>query len=217
MPPLSRPLLATLAALLLLAGSALAQQTFYVTDELHVTVRSGPSVDNKVIAVVKSGDAVQVLNRNDEGWALVHLPDGKEGWIIERYLQETMPAALHIKTLNPQNQSLLSQVEQLTKERDALRDDLGKSKKRVAELEQAYAQLKKESADVLGLKAEYQQLRKDYTAQSDKNEQLATEVESLRFGNNLKWFLAGAGVLFLGWLIGLVMGRRKRRSASNLY
>lgn len=217
MPPLIRPLLAALAMLLLVAGTVQAQQTLYVTDELHVTVRSGPSVENKVIAVVKSGDAVQLLKRNDDGWALVHLDDGKEGWMIERYLQENVPAALHIKKLDPQNQSLLSQVDELTAARDELKAELAQAKAKAAELEKSYAGLKKDSSGVMGLKADFERLRKEYAAQGEKNEQLTTEVESLRFGNNLKWFLAGAGVLFLGWLIGLAMGRRKRRANSSLY
>jgi SH3 domain protein len=46
---------------------------------------------------------------------------------------------------------------------------------------------------------------------------MTTEVDSLKFSNNLQWFLAGAGVLILGWLIGLAMGKRKKRYSSNIY
>lgn len=217
MPPLLRPLILALVGLLFTCTASLAVQTRYVTDELHVTVRSGPSVENKVIAVVKSGDVISVGQRKQDGWVEVNLDGGRTGWMIERYLVDQMPATLRLKNLDPQNQTLLSQVEQLTAQKNQLQGDLRAANTKADNLDQDYTQLKEQSGGVLKLQAQYKKLKKLHADQAAKVEQLTTEVESLRFGNNLKWFLAGAGVLLLGWLIGLIMGRRKRRQASNLY
>jgi SH3 domain protein len=194
-----------------------AQSNMYVTDQLQVTVRSGPSVENKVIHVVKSGDRVEVLSGEQDGWIKVRADEDKEGWMIARYLQAEMPAIIKIKKIDPQNKTLLARLEDLTKDNQELKTSLGKAQGRVAELESSYTKLEKDASDVLALRNSHKKLQDDYAAQKKRLGNLSTEVESLRLGGNLKWFLAGAGVLLAGWLIGLAMGRRKRRSSSSLY
>jgi SH3 domain protein len=210
-------LTAWLCLLTLTIAPAWAQSNMYVTDRLQVTVRSGPSVENKVIHVVNSGDRVEILSPVEENWIKVRTEGGKEGWMIARYLQEDMPALVKIKKLDPENKTLLARMEELAQNNQELKSSLGKAQGRVAELEAAYAKLEKDAADVLALRNTHKQLQQDYSGQKDRLNTLSTEVESLRLGNNLKWFLAGAGVLLAGWLIGLAMGKRKRRSSSSLY
>lgn len=206
-----------LCLLCLFTITSWAQSSMYVTDKLQVTVRSGPSVENKVIHVVNSGDRVETLSPVEDGWVKVRTDDGNEGWMIARYLQEEMPALVKIKKMDPENKTLLTRLEELTQENQELKNSLGKAQGRVAELEAAYAKLEKDSADVLALRNAHKQLQEDYAGQREQLKNLSTEVESLRLSGNLKWFLAGAGVLLAGWLIGLAMGRRKRRSSSSLY
>ncbi len=204
-----------LLTLLAGTGPALAQpKKMYVTDKLQVTVRSGPSIDNKVIHVARTGDLVTVLQApNRDGWAKVRVGD-KEGWMMARYLQENMPATLRLKVLDPQNKNLLQRLEELSRTKEELQTQLDQTRQRLQAVEDAYHRLQKEAADTLKLKAEYDKLKKAYAEKSRRLQDLTTEVESLRFGNNLKWFLAGAGVLVVGWLMGLAFGRRRRRSSS---
>jgi SH3 domain protein len=206
-----------MAALLAAPWPSAAQDQRFVTDHLQVTVRTGPTVDNKIIAVVDSGDSLEVLSGPQDGWVKVRTPEGKEGWMIERYLQPEPTAALRLEKLDPQNQTLLQQNEELAEANQHLQEALNQAQSRVAELEAAYAQLQKDAADEVQLKREYQRLQEDYQEQSRRLETLSTEVESLRFSNNLKWFLAGAGILVVGWLMGLALGRRRRRTGAGLY
>ncbi len=194
-----------------------AGQVMYVTDVLHVTIRSGPSVENKIIHRASTGDKFTVLETNQDGWARVRLPGGGSGWMISRYLQAEKPAALKLKELDPQNQSLLVRVEELTKSNRQLTSELTSTRNQLESLTSEYERLKKESARYLELKAAHDKLKAEYQSQQARLQELSTEVESLRFGKNLKWFLAGAGVLLLGWLMGLALGRRKRRWSSSLY
>ncbi|KMY68842.1 hypothetical protein AAU61_04465 [Desulfocarbo indianensis] len=202
---------------LLWAAPAWALSNMYVTDQLQVTVRSGPSVENKVIAVVNSGESVEVISAEQDGWVQVRSESGKDGWMIKRYLQEEMPALVKIKKMDPENKSLLGRLEELTNDNQELKKALSQAQGRTAELETSYAKLEKDAADVLNLRNSHKKLQEEYAGQAERLEALSTEVESLRLGNNLKWFLAGAGVLLVGWLIGLALGRRRRRSASSLY
>ena len=60
--------------------------------------------------------------------------------------------------------------------------------------------------------AERDQLRTTNQELSTKNIALDEELGSLTRTAVIKWFLAGAGVLFLGWLIGKSSGKRRRGS-----
>jgi len=66
---------------------------------------------------------------------------------------------------------------------------------------------------------------------TQENERLKSEMEETRkrieeterayrdtmFSGQLRWFLSGAGVVFVGWLLGYWMGRTRRRRSSGLY
>ncbi|MCZ6584842.1 MAG: TIGR04211 family SH3 domain-containing protein, partial [Gammaproteobacteria bacterium] len=73
-------------ALMMVAATAVGQ-TLYVSDQLVITVRTGPSTENSIITNLVSGDAVEVLQLNAEtGYTRVRLVSGTEGWVLSRYL-----------------------------------------------------------------------------------------------------------------------------------
>jgi len=77
-----------------------------------------------------------------------------------------------------------------------------------------YDSLKRRAADYLKLEAAYEaNLSKLETAEADVN-RLAEEVKQLRSSKRNRWFLTGALVLFSGLIIGLVLGRQRRRRSS---
>ena len=55
--------------------------TMYVTDVLRLSLRSAPGVGNNTVAVVKSGQILEVLETQEQ-WSHVRLPDGREGWVL---------------------------------------------------------------------------------------------------------------------------------------
>ena len=72
--------------LIILISTLPAQaESMYVTDVLKVTLRTGPSTDNKIIKMVESGQKIAVIEPGQE-WSLVRLDDGNEGWILNRYM-----------------------------------------------------------------------------------------------------------------------------------
>ena len=77
----------TLFILIIILISSLSAQadSMYVTDVLKVTLRTGPSVNNKIIKMVESGQKIEVIEPGQE-WSLVRLDDGMEGWILNRYM-----------------------------------------------------------------------------------------------------------------------------------
>ena len=73
-------------ALMMVAATAVGQ-TLYVSDQLVITVRTGPSTENSIITNLVSGDVVEVLQANAEtGYTRVRIQSGVEGWVLGRYL-----------------------------------------------------------------------------------------------------------------------------------
>jgi len=204
-------------AVLLVAATAAAQETLYVTDQLRITVRSGPSTGNKVIAMAETGDKMILLGSKPDGWSLVRLPDGKEGWALTRFLQKERPAKLRLAELDPTNKDQARRLEQMHEENQSLSKNLREAEAKLAELQTRYEKLSADASDVMALKARHQKLQAQFDAQSKQNTELVVENKSMKFSSNLKWFLAGAGVLIVGWLMGLALHRRKKRWNASLY
>lgn len=77
------------ALLVLCSLPALAQEAVrYVSDELAVTLRRDRSGDSPAAGVLMSGARVEVLESDsDSGYARVRTAEGREGWVLERYLK----------------------------------------------------------------------------------------------------------------------------------
>jgi TolA-binding protein len=79
-----------LAQLLLVAQavtSTASAETQYVIETLVVNVNNAPDASGTRVATVKSGDAVEVLERQGDQ-VHVKLANGTEGWIRKSYLSE---------------------------------------------------------------------------------------------------------------------------------
>ncbi|MBI5523137.1 MAG: TIGR04211 family SH3 domain-containing protein [Desulfarculus sp.] len=201
--------------LLVLAGPAMAQQAMYVSDRMQITVRTDPSNDARVLAMVSSGEQVTMLEDNGEGWARVQTPAGKEGWVLKRHLMEEKPAALRLKEMAPQDKTVGQRLEDLQRELTAAKKALAQAEGRSQDSETSLTRLQRDCAEVIKLREEHAKLQEECQQKAVSLEELTTENESLRFGTNIKWFLAGGGVLLLGWILGAAFSRRKRRW-SNL-
>ena len=89
---------------------------------------------------------------------------------------------------------------------------LNKTEKSVEELNKSYETLKTESADYIKLKSKYTKAVSQLAEYTEKSELLEKELTKLEFGRTIRWFLAGAGVLLLGFLIGFATKRQRRRT-----
>ncbi|MCB2193345.1 MAG: TIGR04211 family SH3 domain-containing protein [Deltaproteobacteria bacterium] len=212
-----RMVTAAIIAVLLAAAPAVAQETLYVTDQLRITVRSGPSTGNKVIAMAETGAKMNLLGSKPGGWSLVRMEDGKEGWALTRFLQKERPAKLRLAELDPANKDQARRLELMHEENQNLKKNLSQTEAKLAELQTRYDKLSADAADVMALKDRHQKLQAQFDKQSKQNTELVVENKSLKFSSNLKWFLAGAGVLIIGWLMGLALHRRKKRWNSSIY
>jgi hypothetical protein len=112
-----------MAAALLAAGVAAGNaraETQYVIEQLIVTVNSAPDAGGERVASVKSGDALEVLERVGD---VVHvrLANGKDGWIGARYLSSDQPLRPRLTQREAEVAQLKEQVSHLQSELAAAR------------------------------------------------------------------------------------------------
>lgn len=193
--------------IVLLLGVSLTGFSFaedmYVTDVTEISLRTGPSVENKIIAMVKTGDKLEVIEYQKD-WSQVRTSSGKSGWVLSRFITQKRPEILSVIELKEKNQGLLSKITQLEEENKALTAKLSA----LAETEQKYKKLQQDSADVMKLEEKYNDMVRLNQTQKSTIEDLESNMDS----EPKLWFLIGPGVFIVGLFFGL-SSRKKRRSS----
>jgi len=204
---------------LLLSTPAALAESRYITDQMEITVRTGPGTDRKIIAMAKSAEKDELLEAGQE-WSLVRLPDGKEGWVISRFLSSLVPVRLLYQQLqekhtaqSERNSTLEEENKSLSEENRQLAETLQATQSELTELKQNYDTLKNDSAEFLKIKSEFDRTSAQLTEQTEKSQDLERELSHKAMNHNIKWFLAGAGVLIVGILVGMTSKRQRRRSS----
>lgn len=202
--------------LLATAWTMAAPTRMYISDHLQVLLRSDPSAQADSLATLSTGALLTILDdTTSETWVKVAAPDGKQGWLLKRYLVADPPAALRLKNMEPEDR-LTKRLEDLRREHQEVKTQLSQAETSLSQLQDSYQKLKDDTVDMQKLQAEHQQLLEEFESQSQELAQLASDNESMRFATNLRWFLAGGGMLLLGWLMGAVFGRRKKNWPNSL-
>jgi len=87
----------------------------------------------------------------------------------------------------------------------------------LARLATDYEALKNGSSNFLKLKSEYDSLKTALTSAQDNIQKLIQENKNLKLSERIKWFLAGAAVLFFGFVMGMAAGRYQRKRRATQY
>ncbi|MBW2096410.1 MAG: TIGR04211 family SH3 domain-containing protein [Deltaproteobacteria bacterium] len=207
----------------LCATSSWAEKA-YVTDRFKVTFRSGPSLENKVIRMLPSGQELEVLDTEGD-WSHVRVigagDEDVDGWILSRFLIERLPWEKKAKMLEARNQELEAKLAMIDEKRKAtstenqqLSGELRKTQASLQDLKKKYENLKKGASRYLALKNQYTTMKSTLERNQKKLAALTSENDKLRSSERRRWFITGALVLLCGWIIGLVMGRTRRRRRS---
>ena len=189
----------------------------YVSDTLKLTLRTGPSIENKIIAVIESGQEMEVIKFGDE-WSQVRLANGKEGWVLSRYLTTDETNGIKLQRLETKHKNLMIQAAELLEENNGLKtentrlsSELEAMQKQLEKIQTDYEALKTEATEFLTLKANYNRAASQLAEQTAKAKKLEEQVSSLAMNTYIKWFLAGSGVLIVGFFIGFSTKRQRRR------
>jgi SH3 domain protein len=205
--------------LFLLSTAVLAETKHYINDSMTITMRTGPATDRKIIALLSVGQEVEILKAEDE-WTMIRLLNGKEGWVISRFITDKTPDSILLEALNKNHSALQAKAASLMEENKTLKDenkklgyDLNTTEKKEKDLSKDYETLKRESKQFLELQAKYKESTSKLAEQTQKAEKYEDELTKLLWNKNIKWFLSGAGVLILGFIIGFSTKRQRRHSS----
>ena len=210
----------------LVAKNAWADRA-YVTDSFEITLRSGPTIQNKVISMPLSAQAVEVLE-TQEDWSLVRIlrkdRDDLEGWVRNRYLITRLPWKLQAESLVDENSRLLEKLVDLenqlgdtTTSNQNLTKDLQEKSSTLQKLKDDYEKLKRDAADYIKLKTQYDAATLSLESVNKTAQTLAKENEKLKSSRRIQWFATGALVLLGGFVIGLALGRKQKKRKSLYY
>ncbi len=213
-----RPALALLCVLPLLALPAGAAPTRYVSDDLTVPLRDGPSRANRVLRHVKAGTPVRLLlDDRQSGYSAVEV-NGKEGWIANRYLQKRPGARQQVKRLEQQvarleadKAALQARLDRLTQEAAARQQALDAARQESERLQQALQRLREETSDVVAINRRNARLGRELRELQQRFAAVQQDNERLRDRTARDWFLRGAGVVVGGILLGLILPRLRLR------
>lgn len=210
-----------LTGLLVLPAIA-AAETVYVSENFEITMRTGPGTERKIISLVQSGKALEMIEKGEE-WSLVRAPNDKEGWVLNRYLTTSQPSAMVLERVRQDYDVLSAKYDDLKEKYQALQAqkkvadaDLSQNSQDLSELSKAYEDLKKESADFLKLKRQYEKTAADLESEKNRSAELDTENMQMKRNRIIQWVWTGGGIMLLGFFLGLFSSSR-RKPRSSLY
>lgn len=195
--------------------------TMYVSDELTVPMRRGPSNGHKIInAAVPAGTALEVLNEDKEaGFTEVRTQNGTQGWVPTQYLTAEPIAKDRLAAANRRVQTLEAEIKALRENYQETRGARTSAEKANADLDKQTKQLQSELAEVRRVSAtsitQYEENKVLKTENADlktKNTELTAQVQRLERSELLTFFLFGGGLVIIGLVIGAVIKSRPKRS-----
>jgi len=208
--------------------------TRYVSDRLIISVRDGQVQNAAVLGYIESGASVDILEEKED-FLRIRTEDGIEGWVRAQYFVSEKPKVLIIENLKNEIKALNKDIETIKNDQDSASNTLSKTKKMYREkIEELKEEVNINQKFAAKAKSDFIQLNKKYTnllkhSKNTKeligevetlkklNAELNTEVKSLRKdrknplkSNRIQSFIAGAGVLLFGFILGGSAKKRKR-------
>jgi SH3 domain protein len=175
----------------------------YVSGVTKITMRTGPGISHKIVAMVTSGTKLQILEHRKD-WSMVRNSAGKTGWVLTRFLTEEVPKALMLERYKKENERLASKLAAA----EETAETLNVQNKDLTEIAKKYKQLKDASASYLKLEIEHKALLEQSREQEERIQNLVQRNKSeVKLG-----LLSGAGVFIVGLIFGMSTRKKKRGS-----
>jgi len=195
----------------------------YISDELNVPLRSGPTTAHRIIhRGLPSGTQLTILAIDEEaGFTQVRTAGGMEGWVTSQYLigepiarDKLAAAEKRLKNLKAEfdkEREARASIQATHKETEATNKTLNS---RVDALTKELAELKLVSANPIKEHARNVELTQQNTLLVGQVEELSSKTRKLEANVQLQWLLYGGALVLIGLILGLVLKKRPRQQAS---
>ena len=211
------------AVAITVSGNTLAATQKYITDEFEVTMRSGTSTANDILRLLKSGEAVSVLEEDlDTQYSFVELDDGKKGYILNRYLVSNRSSKyrleqLEIKAAEQQeaNAILQFEIKNLQTNLEKEQSDGSSAKAALLANENELTRVKNASQNTLSIVDENDELKSIVDNLVKNNAILNKKNSTLKDNSNMDWFIRGAGVSLAAFVLGILITRIRWRKKES--
>src|SRR5712692_6781733 len=188
-----RSIIVALCILVLFPAVGLGK-SLYVKDTSEALLRAGPSLANKILVILKPGQEVSLV-REEGDYYVVATPNGTQGYVLKYLMTDQSSTEVRLQELQQKTQQRIKELETRTQEQEkelaTLREEQGR-------LEDA-----KKQAEVMA------------SRQAELVSQLQEQQSRAQSREAIRWFLAGAGVLLTGMILGWIWGARGRRARRS--
>ena len=193
-------------------GFVQAEPVRYVSDQLKIPMRTGQSDRHKILRFPKSGDALTVLETNEEtGFSHVRTQSGKEGWVMSKDLMD-IPSA---RDRLADTEEKMSRFREIEKQMTALESERNQLNSQNVRLNKQLAEIRRVSSNAIQISEENETLRTK-TIEMERNIQLLQqENDSLQDRSYRNWFMTGAAVVIVSMLFGILLTRIRWRKKSS--
>lgn len=219
-----------LACLLSLSTQLSAKTVQYVSDQLTIPMRSGPSNSHKILKFLTSGTAVNVIETSDDkAYSQINLPEdeSKTGWVETSLLmpqpsarEQLVSAAKTSQSLKEKHAELKNELAAVQKHNAELLNTQKQLETKIQDLLNTLAKFRESAADPIRTAEENEALKQQLQQEQDKTAELMQHNAFLADKNIKEWFLIGAGVSIGSLILGLILTRirwRKRDSWAGSF
>jgi SH3 domain protein len=198
-------------------------ETLYVSDELTIPIRSGATMQHRILGFLTSGTSLDVQETSDDGDYYRVNAAGKEGWVKAEFAMKSPSARSQLPGLYKRIEALKadigegkSTIKDLNARIKQLEDDTRALEKNRDGLADSLDDLKQVAARPVAIAQHNKELEQNLNKVSNELTLVQAENEHLRDRNIKEWFMIGGGVslasLFFGLIIPNFKWRRKRDS-----
>ena len=209
----------------LLAGLTMSAdaRTGYINDEMEVTLRTGESTKNSIVRMLPSGERLDVISVNDDsGYARVTTSEGREGFVLARFLTHEPVARDRLVTANSRLERSAQRIAALEAELNDLKGENSNYSQTQGQLEvnntrltDELNEIRRTAANAIQTADENRNLKSTKVNLENQIEELQARNATLSARSRQSWFMAGAGTLILGMLAGIVLPRLKFKRRSK--
>ncbi len=194
------------------AVAAVKGYTNYISDSLEVPLRRGAGYKYKISRMLKSGEAVKILEVAADGWARVQYKRGDKtyiGWLPSIVLQSQPVAKDRLAVQVQKTSEVEEKYNALQQELETLKTRFNDADTELAEIKQEKFELSKElerlkaiSSNAVQLDAQNQEMKMRLSQLENQNAIMKEQIDQSDDSIKRQWFLTGGGVLLLGLLLG---------------